>query len=111
MVLIEHGVELPTRYVLCNHDKCKNDLDKALFLALRDNKKKVAVESWITTRHAERNHHNRDKLINLLATKVIVSKALPLEHFQSDEMKDLLGAIDEKYRDGISKWIIKKNLE
>ena len=96
----------------CDHENCRADLKKCVFRALADGhvkadgtKSKVRKNKEIA-KHEEQYHND----IVLLAARLIVKKGLPFDTFESPEFKEMMGLINEEFKDGISKEEIESSL-
>ena len=96
----------------CDHENCRDDLKKCIFRALADGhvkadgtKSKVRKNKEIA-KHEEQYHND----IVLLAARLIVKKGLPFDIFESPEFKEMMGLINEEFKDGISREEIESSL-
>lgn len=68
------------------------------------------MDATLARLHEDRNHLQDVKRRHFLATKWIVKRNLPLDHFESPEAVEFIADLDPKEKKGISRYVIEKNL-
>ncbi|CAG5080644.1 Oidioi.mRNA.OKI2018_I69.PAR.g9672.t1.cds [Oikopleura dioica] len=83
----EAGETRPTFFVYCDHEYCRNDLNKALYRAVGAKSKNRKLDAGAVTRHENTRHFNKTKALYSAVAEAVVGIGLPLDVFDHPLMK------------------------